>query len=131
MTCGRVAPEVVLHGAGRNHQVVIRRNRGFPEQVGGNSPHGEVDAGEIAAQNASVGLSAQHLAGRRRNLSLGGNAGGHLIEQRLEQVVCRPRHERQIDRRPLQRLGRKQSTESAAHDNDVWPCGSDVHRVPS
>ena len=47
----------------------------------------EVDVGDLAEQDPGVVLAAEDLAGRRGDLALGEDAGGDLVEQRLEQVV--------------------------------------------
>ena len=47
----------------------------------------EVDVGDLAEEHPGVLLAGEDLAGRRGDLALGEDAGRHLVEQRLEEVV--------------------------------------------
>ena len=64
-------------------------------------------------------VAGKHAAQRRRDLALGEDAGRHLVEQRLEQVVVGAVDERDLDRRALQRLGRVEPAEATADDDDA------------
>ena len=83
-----VVAEVGLAGAGGDDQRVVRRRQLAPEDLRGDRPGLEVDVDDLAEQDLGVLLPRQHLAGRRRDLSLGEDAGRDLVEQRLEQVVA-------------------------------------------
>ena len=72
----------------------------------------EVDAGDLAEQHLGVLLAAEHLAGRRRDLALGEDAGRHLVEQRLEEVVRGLGDHRHVDVGAAQRLGAEQPPEA-------------------
>ena len=49
-------------------------------------------------QDVGVGLPAQDVADRRRDLALGEDPGRELVEQRLEQVVVGAVDHRDLDR---------------------------------
>ena len=83
-----VVAEVGLAGAGRDDQPVVRVTVSRPSTSRGDGPGGEVDVGDLAEHDPGVLLPAQDLAGRRGDLALGEDAGRHLVEQRLEQVVA-------------------------------------------
>ncbi len=69
-------------------------------------------------------LPAQDLARCRRDLAGRQDAGGHLVEQRLEQVRRRPVDERDVDVGALEGLGGEQPAEAGAHDDDLVPIGA-------
>ena len=83
----------------------------------------EVDLGDLAEQHLRVALAAQHLAGRRGDLALGEDAGRHLVEQRLEQVVGGLGDQRDVDVGSAQRLGPEQPAEAGADDHDAVALG--------
>src|SRR5690606_28743576 len=66
-------------------------------------------------------LLAQDQARRRGNLTLGDDAGRHLVQQRLEQMVGRPRDQLDIDIGTFQGLGGVQPTETRPDDDDLMP----------
>ena len=70
----------------------------------------------------------EDLARRRRDLALGEDAGRHLVEQRLEQVVGGLRDHRDVDVGASQRLGAEQAPEAGAdHDHPVPVAGGALH----
>ena len=114
-----VAAEVAVRRAGRHDQRVVAERdrlavRGERVRLAGV----EVEAGDVGEQHARVGLAAEDAAQRRGDLALGEDAGRHLVEQRLEQVVVRPVDERDLDGRAAERLGGVQAAEAAADDQD-------------
>jgi hypothetical protein len=54
-------------------------------------------------------------------MSTAQDPGGHLVEQRLKQVMVGPVHHRDLDLRAPQRTGGEQAAEAAAHDRDPMP----------
>ena len=68
-----------------------------------------------------IPLVAQHVAQRRRDVSLGEDPRRELVEQRLEQVVVGPVDERDVDVGPPQPLGGGESAEAAADDHHLVP----------
>ena len=55
--------------------------------LGANHPALEIEAGDLRQHHRGVPLEAQDVAQRRGDLPFGEDAGRHLVEQRLEQVV--------------------------------------------
>ena len=92
-----VVAEVGLAGAGGDDQRVVGRHGLAAEHVRGDRAGLEVDVGDLAEQHLGVVLPGQDLAGRRRDLALGEDAGRDLVEQRLEQVVGRLGDHRDVD----------------------------------
>ncbi len=82
-----IVAEVGLPGAGRDDQAVVRRGIGVPEQHRIHRLVLQIDVGDVAQQHLGVLLLTQDHAGGRRDLAFGDDAGGHLVQQRLEQVV--------------------------------------------
>ncbi len=114
-----VVAEVGLLGAGGHDQAVVGRHRFHAHQVGLDRLRGEVDGPDIAPQHPDVLLAAQDQPGGRRDVALGQDSGGHLIEQRLENVRGRFRDHGDVDVGALERLGRGQSAEAASDDDDT------------
>jgi hypothetical protein len=58
-----------------------------------------IDICDLAEQNASIFLAAQHAAQRSSNLAGRKRACRHLIQQRLEQMIITPIDKRHVDGR--------------------------------
>jgi hypothetical protein len=114
-----VVAEVGLAGPGRDDQLVVGMHGGAAEDGGGDGAGGQVDVGDLTEDDAGVLLPAEHLARRGGDLALGQDAGGHLVEQRLEQVVAGLAHEGDVDRGLAQRLGGEQAAEDRSDDDDA------------
>ena len=84
----------------------------------------EVDAGDLAEDDPRVLLAGQHLAGARRDLALGEDAGGDLVQQRLEQVVRGAGDEGDLDVvTPGEGAGAEEAAEAGADDDDAMGLG--------
>ena len=81
----------------------------------------EIDSDDLAEHHAGIPLVAQDFAERRRDVALGEDPRRELVEQRLEQVVVGPVDERDVDIRPAQSLGGRESAEPAADDRYPVP----------
>ena len=92
-----VVAEVGLTRAGRDDKTVVGRLVGVVEQLGDDALVGEVDVGDVAQQHLDIALPAQHHAGCRGDLALRQNPGGHLVQQRLEQVMSGPGDQFDVD----------------------------------
>ena len=114
-----VVAEVGLAGAGGDDQLVVGVHGGAAQHGRGDRAGGEVDVGDLAEDDAGVLLAAQDLAGRGGDLALGQDAGRHLVEQRLEQVVAGLADQRDVDVGLAQPLGGEQPAESGADDDDA------------
>ena len=93
-----VAAEVGVRGAGRDDQrVVAQVERPAVGRLGADLALLEVDVRHLGEQRAGVGLLLDDAAQRRRDQPGRQDPGRHLVEQRLEQVVVRPVHQRHVD----------------------------------
>jgi hypothetical protein len=72
-----------------------------------------------ALHHAGVLLLPENLTDRRGDLTGGHDARGHLVQQRLEQVVVGPVDDGDVDVGVRQVLGGEQSAETSADDDDV------------
>ena len=82
---------------------------------------GQVDVGDVAQQHLDIALLAQHDPGGRGDLALGDDPGGHLVQQRLEQVMGGAGDEFDVDVGPLELLCRIESAEARSDDDDLMP----------
>jgi hypothetical protein len=125
-----IVTEVTLAPAGGDDQAVVRRYRHGPLRRRRHRAGGDVDRGDLADQHAQVALPAEDLAGGRGHVALGQDAGRHLVEQRLEQVVGVPVDQGDADTRLTQRLGGKQPAEAGTNHDDAvhWLIPFDVYR---
>ena len=75
--------------------------------------------GHGAQHDPGVLLAGEHLAGARRDLALGQDAGRDLVEQRLEQVVRGRGDEGDLDVLAApQRLRAEEASEAGTDDDD-------------
>ena len=122
-----VVAEVGLAGAGGHDQRVVRRHGLAAEDMVGDRAGLQVDVGDLAEHHRGVALLGQDLPRRRGDLALGEDAGRHLVEQRLEEVVRGLRDHGHVDVGPAQGLGAEQAAEAGADHHDlvpawVWRC---------
>jgi hypothetical protein len=116
-------PEIGIRAPCRNHQAVIRQPQ--PPAVRGHGTHDpsvQVQVLHLGQHDARVGLFPDHAAQRRRNEATRQDPGGDLIQQRLEQVVIGPVHDRDVD------VGAGQGPR---HPNPAEPGADDDHLVSS
>lgn len=82
-----VVAEIRLASTRGDDQAVVGGLVGVTEQFRDDALPGQVDVGDVAQQYLDIALLTQHDPGRRSDFSLGDNPGGHLVQQRLEQVM--------------------------------------------
>ena len=114
-----VIAEVGLARAGRHDQGVVRRPVGVAEQHRVDRPALEVDSGDLAEQHLAVLVVFEDDPGQRGDLALGDDAGGHLVQQRLEQVVGGLGDHLDVDVGAFEALHSLQAAESGADDDDL------------
>src|SRR5262249_27653474 len=112
-----VVAEVRLAGAGGDNQCVVRGFVGVAQQVRDDELPIQVDVRDVAEQHLDVALPAQHHPGGRGDVTLGHDAGGHLVQQRLEQVVGGAGDHFDVDVGVLELLCRVESAESRPDDD--------------
>jgi hypothetical protein len=116
-----IVSEVGLTGARRDDERVVRGRVVVSEQIRGDRLVLEVDVGHVTEQYLCVLLLAQDQPGRWRDLALGDDSGGHLVEQRLEQVMGGAGDQLDVDVGPLELLGSVQTAEPRTDDDDLMP----------
>ena len=126
-----VVPEVRLPDAGADDEAVVGKRQRLPVRANrGDLFCSDVDRRHVGQLHRRVLLALQDVAGRRRDLSCREDAGGDLVEQRLEEMVVRPVDERHLDRRVAEEPGREETAEAGADDHDsVRSCAP--HRCPA
>jgi hypothetical protein len=114
----RVVAEVRgRHAPGEDQAVVGDRALGRVRAAHGERPGRDVDRGHLPHLDCHVALFAQHVSRGGRDLARGEDAGGHLVEQRREQVAVGPLDQRDVGVGLAQRLGGEQAAEAAADDH--------------
>ena len=111
--------EVRLLRAGGDNQAVIGDVAAPTERVDHQAPGLRVDPHNLAEDDRGVPLVPQDVADRRRDVALGQDAGRHLIEQRLEQVMVGAVDDCHIDMCAPKRLSGEQPGEPGADDHDT------------
>ena len=113
-----VVSEVRLTRTGGDDQAVVGRGVVVSQQRGVDHLILQVDARHIAENDLGVVLVLQDLPRRGSDLSFGDDPGGHLVQQRLEQVMSGARDQRDIDVGTFERLGGRETAESRPDNHD-------------
>ena len=79
----------------------------------------QIEAGHLGQDHVDVLAPAQNVPQHRRDRTRRQDAGGHLVEERLEQVVVAPVDERDVDVGRSEQAGGGQAAEAAADDDDA------------
>lgn len=114
-----VVAEVGLAGTGRHDQRVVGRPVGVPEQDRVDGLVLQVDVGDLTKQHLAVLLVAQHHSGGRGDLAFRDDAGRHLVQERLEQVVGGLGDHLDVDVGSLELLGGVEPAEAGSDDDDL------------
>src|SRR6185369_452862 len=88
-----------------------------------------IDAADGRKQRRHLAPVAHEMADRPRDLAARERGRGHLIEQRLKQMMVAAVDQRDLDRRARQPVGRLQPAEAGADDDDAMGVGG--HDVSS
>ena len=113
-----VVAEVRLAGAGGDDQGVVGGFVAVAEQLRDDDLVREIDVGDVAEQHLDVALLAQHHPGGGGDFTLGDDPGGHLVQQRLKQVMGGAGDQLDVDVGALEFLCRVESAESRSDDDD-------------
>ena len=109
-----VVAEVGVGGAGGDQQVVVVQRAAGQRHP----PRGQVDRQRLVQPHRDVFLLAQDVPQRRRDVGRRQARGGHLVQQRLEQVVVGAVHQGDAHRRGRERARGPQPSEAATqHQN--------------
>ena len=115
-----VVPEVRLVGAGGDDQAVVRDLQLVHAELPGLDHLAvEIEALDLGQLDLHVLVLAQHVPQRRRDLPGREDAGGDLVEQRLEQVVVPPVDQGDLDVELGEPPACRQPTESAPDHHDA------------
>ncbi len=96
--------EVRLVRTARENQGVVRNLAAQAKRVDAQAACIEVDRLDVSEHHGRVSLAAQNVPHRRGDIALGKDAGSHLVQQRLKQVVVRSVDHRHLDISPPQGL---------------------------
>jgi hypothetical protein len=113
-------PEIARTDAGGDHEVVvvethlaaIRHRDPYLASL-------RIDAFDLRHRHGDVRLTPEDLADRSRDVTRSEPRGGHLVEQRLEEMVILAIHQRDTHRRAAQGRDGCEAAEAAAEHDDV------------
>jgi hypothetical protein len=108
-------PEVGVRGAGGDHQEVVRQLALVDAHPAGV----RLDRVGLGQQHRGVGLASQDAADRLGDVGGVERRRGHLVQQRLEQVMVAPIDERHLHGAPAQTARRVEAREASSDDHDV------------
>ena len=124
-----VVTEVRGRGAAGHDQTVIGDGEGLSEFVGHDGAGVHVDALDVRQDHLQPLVVAEDVAGWRCDLPFREDAGRHLIEQGLKEMVVGPVNQRHPDRSQFQGPGGEQPAEARPDDDDVVPIAGRVASV--
>jgi hypothetical protein len=114
-----VAEVGLLDPRGDDQVVVAQRDAIATGSLGDHLLRRDVDVDDVGQHAFDVPVALEDVAQRRRDLALGQDPGGHLVEQRLEQVVLGAVDERDHDVAAAQRPCGEEPAEAAPDDDDA------------
>jgi hypothetical protein len=79
-----------------------------------------IDARHFTEEDADVAAVTHDPPDRGSNVARGKGGGGHLVEQRLEDVMVPPIEDGHATVRVSEHSARRQPGKSASDDDDVW-----------
>ncbi len=116
-----VVPEVRGRGAAGDDETVVADPQRPAELVGVDLAGLEIDVFHLRQDDPQRLVVPQHVADGGSDLPLREDAGRHLVEQRLEEVMVRAVDERDPHGRTLERASGKEPSEAASDDHDMVP----------
>src|SRR5680860_1256364 len=111
--------EVGGTGACGHDQAVVWRLLRAPRSPGRYRPGLDVDVDHLTEPHLGIALATKDFPRWRGDRTFGEDPGGHLVEQRLKQVMVGLSDHRDIHRRVLQRLGGEEPAETRANDHHM------------
>jgi hypothetical protein len=108
-------PEIAGATAQREHEVIVWE-RTLPKD---HAPAREIEINHAIEQDGDVGSVCQDAANRLRDLRRGKTGGGHLIKQRLKEMMIGPVHQRDAGGGMIELLAERQPAKSRAQHDDV------------
>ena len=117
--CPVVVAEPVVDSTGGDDEVIKRQPRAVVQH---RAACGDVDVHHLGLQDReapAAHLAAQHMANGRRDRRRGQPGRGHLVEQRLEEVMVGAVEQGHIDLRAGQGAHGFKAAETAADDDDA------------
>ena len=113
--------EVGMPCTGTDNQIVVVEHRTVRQN---NLTRLEIDARSLAKEHTQPRRAPKDPSNGRRDVSGRQRGCGHLVEQRLKDVVIPAIEKRHTDRRPPQHLRRRQPGKPSPDDYDMWLCHS-------
>ena len=122
--------EVGLPDSGGDDEVVIAElDAVAADPPGQDAPAGDIKIDDLSHDAVDVLLLPEQVTQRGGDLPLGHDAGGALVEQRLEHVMLSPVDQRHRGVGVPQPADREQAGEAAAHDHHAASPGLVCHRM--
>src|SRR5690606_9561179 len=112
-----VVAEVGLVGSGGDDETVVLELEVHVTGGGVDGPGGHIDPVDVTEGDGGVLLVPEDQPRGRRDLADGQDAGGHLVQQRLEEVVTGPGDQGYVHVRLLERARCGQPAESGPDDD--------------
>ena len=110
-------PEVTGDSSGGHDEKVVRQGRRLAQ----NHPlSSRIDANRLREQDPRVLLPAQHTANGDRDLGRRQAGHGHLVEQRLEQVVVSSIDKCHLHGLTCKRTSYRQAAKTASDDDNLF-----------
>ena len=112
-----IVAEVGLPSASGDDEGIVGEGTLEALKLSGNGLAFQIDVGDFAVDEVSVGLVAQKLTGGRSNLAGGNHAGGYLVQHRLEKVMVLLINQGDLNVSVLQLLNCIEAAEAGADDD--------------
>jgi hypothetical protein len=116
-----VVPEVRVARAGREHEPVVAEVAVAPWPLEGHAAGARVDLRDLAEHHPNVLLLAEDAADGHRDVGGGQHRRGHLVQQRLEQVVVATVNENDVYISICKGTSRVQTAEATPDHHHTGP----------
>jgi hypothetical protein len=125
-----IVPEVGLSSSGCDDQGVVGDLSAPADRFERHTACVQVHVDHVAEQHARIGVAAEDVPDRWGDVALGHDAGRHLVEQRLEEVMVGAVDHGYVDRSVPQGLRGGQAAEARADYDDPVPRLRCAHGAP-